>query len=356
MDEYELVDLRSDTLTKPDPAMRRAMADAEVGDDVLGEDPTVRELEELAAELLGKEASLFVPSGTMGNEIALHLHARPGTEVICEATSHVYAYEMAGMAALSGLLARPVRADRGMLTPELVEAAIAPNVSYQAPSGLLSLENTSNIAGGCVCAPQVQEATAAVARRHGLPVHLDGARIFNAAITLGVEPAALAESVDSVMFCLSKGLGAPVGSLLCGTKSFIREARRVRKMFGGGMRQVGVLAAAGLMALRDGPGRLHEDHANAADLGRVLAQLPHVSLLAPVESNIVIVDVGAETPDDRAGGSVAAKFTDRLHEIGVLALPIGPSRVRFVTHRDVDGDAFMAALERLEAVGDGFWT
>jgi threonine aldolase len=211
MVEHEVVDLRSDTLTKPDLEMRRAMADAEVGDDVLGEDPTVLDLEELAAGLMGKESAMFVPSGTMGNEIALHLHARPGTEVICESTSHVYAYEMAGMAALSGLLARPVRAHRGVLTPELVETAIAPDVSYQAPSGLLNLENTSNMAGGCVCPAPVQEATAAVARRHGLPVHLDGARIFNAAAALGIEPAVLAESVDTVMFCLSKGLGAPVG-------------------------------------------------------------------------------------------------------------------------------------------------
>ena len=294
MAEHDVVDLRSDTVTKPDLAMRRAMADAEVGDDVLGEDPTVRDLEDLAARAMGKEASLFVPSGTMGNEIALHLHARPGTEVICESTSHVYAYEMAGMAALSGLLARPVRAHRGVLTPELVESAIAPDVSYQAPTGLVSLENTSNMAGGCVCPPDVQQAIAALARRHRLPVHLDGARIFNAAAALGIEPAVLADSADSVMFCLSKGLGAPVGSMLCGSEPFIREARRVRKMFGGGMRQAGVLAAAGLVALQEGPGRLHEDHEKAMRLGGVLADLPDVSLLSPVETNIVIVEVARD--------------------------------------------------------------
>jgi threonine aldolase len=352
MADLRLVDLRSDTLTRPDAAMRRAMAEAEVGDDVLGEDPTVRELELRAADRVGKEAALFVPSGTMGNEIALHLHGRPGTEVICEATSHIVAYEMAGMAALSGLLPRLVRAERGVLTPELVEAAISPDVSYQAPTGLLSLENTSNMAGGCVCPPDLQSRTVAVARRHGLPVHLDGARIFNAAVALELEPSQLTAPVDSVMFCLSKGLGAPVGSMLCGTKPFIVEARRIRKMFGGGMRQVGVLAAAGLIALRHGPMRLAEDHENAARLGRALSQLPGVALLTPVETNIVIVDLSSSGVEAEPV-TTAVEFVRRMGELGLLGIPIGPHRVRFVTHRDVDRDAFNSALERLGAVVEG---
>ena len=346
MADFETVDLRSDTLTRPDAAMRRAMAEAEVGDDVLGEDPTVRELEALSAEQIGKDAALFVPSGTMGNEIALHVHGRPGREVVCEATSHVFAYEMAGMAALSGLLPRPVAADRGILTPELVEAAIAPDVSYLAATGVVSLENTTNMAGGCVCPPELQAATVAVARKCGLPVHLDGARIFNAATALGLDVKALTSSVDSVMFCLSKGLGAPVGSMLCGTESFIAEARRVRKMFGGGMRQVGILAAAGLIALQEGPLHLAADHERAAALGRVLAQLAGVSLLTPVETNIVIVEI--EGPGAESGDTAAASFATRMGKIGIFCIPIGPTKVRFVTHRDVDGEAFSGALERLE--------
>jgi len=346
-----MIDLRSDTVTRPDAEMRRAMADAEVGDDVLGEDPTVRELEEVSAAAVGMEAALFVPSGTMGNEIALHLLARPGSEVICEATSHVFNYEMAGMAALSGLLARPIPAERGLLTAELVEEAVAPSVSYRAPSGLLSLENSANMAGGTVCTPARQAGIVAAAREHGLPVHLDGARIFNAAVALGLEPADLSVAVDSVMFCLSKGLGAPVGSMLCGSRPFISEARRVRKMFGGGMRQVGVLAAAGLVALRRGPARLAEDHANAVQLAEALARLPGMRILSlPVETNIVVVELSGSDSASESHRQPAEDFVERLAGIGILAIATGARRVRFVTHRDVGTRALMVALDRLEGL------
>jgi threonine aldolase len=350
-----IVDLRSDTVTRPDQEMRRAMAAAEVGDDVFGEDPTVAVLEDEAAAAVGMEAALFVPSGTMGNQIALHLHTRPGREVICEAASHVVQYEMAGMAALSGLLPRTIPAADGLLEPAAVEAAVAPDVSYRAPTGLLVLENSHNMAGGTVYDRPRLDALLAVARRHRLPAHLDGARVFNAAAALGTTPAALAAGFDSAMFCLSKGLGAPVGSLICGGRDFVTAARRVRKMFGGGMRQVGVLAAAGLVALRNGPARLPEDHANALHLARALAELPGVELdPARVRTNIVIFGLtpeffGGREPDE----GLATAFLARLREAGVLGVPVDARRVRFVTHRDVGRAAIDEAVERVRGVCGG---
>jgi threonine aldolase len=269
------VDLRSDTVTKPDAAMRRAMAEAEVGDDVMREDPTVRRLEERAAEATGQEAALYVPSGTMGNQVALHVHGSPGGEVICDSRSHVLHYEMGGMAALSGLLPKTFDTPWGQLDPAQVESAIAPDVSLRARTVLVLVETSHNVAGGTVYRPEELDAVVAVARRHGLPVHLDGARVFNAAASLGVpvsrltSPSPGGSGVSSVMFSLSKGLGAPVGSLLCGPGDFVDEARRVRKMFGGGMRQAGVIAAAGLVALEEGPARLPRDHEHARLLARV---------------------------------------------------------------------------------------
>jgi threonine aldolase len=347
-----MIDLRSDTVTRPDAAMRRAMAEAEVGDDVFGEDPTVAVLEEEAAAAVGQEAALFVPSGTMGNQIALHLHGRPGSEVLCDAQSHILNYEMGAMAALSGLLPRPLASPGGRLDPAAVEAAIAPEVSFRSRTGLIAVENTNNLAGGTVYDRPHLEALLAVARRHRLPIHLDGARIFNAATALGVPAAALGAGFDSVQFCLSKGLGAPVGSLVCGSRAFAGEARRVRKMLGGGMRQVGVLAAAGLVALRHGPGRLAEDHAHARLLAAALAELPGIALdPAAVQTNIVIFAVtsaffGASeaTPD-----GTSAAFLARLREHGVLGVPVGADRVRLVTHRDVDRAQIDAAIERIRA-------
>ncbi len=332
------IDLRSDTVTRPDDDMRRAMAAAEVGDDVFEEDPTVRRLEEEAAALLGHQGGLFMPTGTMGNQVALHLHAARGSEVICEARSHVLNYEMGAMAALSGLLPRAVPGDaRGRLDPAAVAAAVHPDVSYLTRTGVIAVENTHNMAGGSVSTPERMAELVAVARRHGLPIHLDGARMFNAAVALGVEPRELAAPFDSAMVSLSKGLGAPVGSLLCASAERVREARRVRKMFGGGMRQVGVLAAAGLVALRRGFDHLAADHDNARWLAAETAALPGI-VLDPetVETNIVIFEIGpaffgGRTPDR----GPAPELVARAAEQGLLAVPLSPTTVRFVTHRDV---------------------
>jgi threonine aldolase len=331
------IDLRSDTVTRPDAEMRRAMAAAEVGDDVYGEDPTVARLEEEAAAAVGQEAAVFVPSGTMGNQIALHLHGSPGSEVICDARSHTVRLEMGGMAALSGRFPKVLDSPLGLLDPAAVEAAVAPRQGYRSRTGLLMVENTHNLAGGTVYERPHLEALLAVARRHGLPAHLDGARIFNAAVATGMSAAAVAAGFDSVMFCLSKGLGAPVGSLLCGKRDFVSEARRVRKLFGGGMRQVGVLAAAGLVALRQGPARLAEDHANAARLAAAVAELPGAEIdAAAVRTNIVVFRLtprlfgGAAPPE-----GLTAAFLARLRAAGVLASDVSHDRARMVTHKDV---------------------
>ncbi len=341
----EPIDLRSDTVTKPDAEMRRAMAEAEVGDDLFGEDPTVRRLEEEGAAAMGMEASLFVPSGTMGNEIALHLFGRPGGEVICDAESHIVWFEGSAMAALSGLLPRTIPSRDGLLDPAAVEAALAPEQVWRARTVLIEVENTHNMAGGTVYDRARLEAIQAVARRHGLPAYLDGSRIFNAAVALGVDASALAAGFDALMFSLSKGLGAPIGSLLCGGRDFIREARRVRKMFGGAMRQVGVVAAAGLVALRKGPALLAADHENAARLARALAELPGIGIdPASVYTNIVIF---------RLTQGPAAAFVARLKEAGVLAVALGADKVRFVTHRDVNRNQILEAIERVGKLAGG---
>lgn len=338
----ELIDLRSDTVTKPDAEMRRAMAEAEVGDDLFGEDPTVIRLEEEGAAAVGMEAALFVPSGTMGNEIALHLLGRPGGEVVCDAESHIVWFEVSAMAALSGLLPRTIPSPRGLLDAAAVEAALAPDLVWRAPTVLIEVENTHNMAGGTVYDRPRLDAILAVARRHGLPAYLDGARIFNAAVALGVSAATLAAGFDALMFSLSKGLGAPIGSLLCGSRGFIREARRVRKMLGGAMRQVGVVAAAGLIALRKGPDRLADDHENASRLARALSELPGIEIdLTAVETNIVFC---------RVTRGLAASFAGRLKEAGVLAVAIGEDKVRFVTHRDVSRTQIDQAIERIRAL------
>ncbi len=333
------IDLRSDTVTRPDAEMRRAMAEAEVGDDLFGEDPTVRRLEEAAAEAMGTEAALFTPSGTMANQISLHLHARPGEELVCEASCHHVLFEMGAMAALSGLLPRPVAGERGLLSAAEVEAAIAPEAIYRSRTGAISVENTAMMAGGTVYGPEASDRLVAVARRRRLPIHLDGARIFNAAVRLGVPARRLARGYDSVMFSLSKGLGGPSGSMLCGARGWIGEARRVRKMFGGGMRQVGVLAAAGLLALEKGPARLADDHANAGRLARGLAAIDGIAIDPDrVETNIVIAELEA---------AEAPAVADRLAADGVLTVALDPRRLRFVTHRDVSAEAIEIALERI---------
>ncbi len=333
-----MIDLRSDTVTRPTPAMREAMASAEVGDDVYGEDPTVNRLEKEAAEVFGREASIFVPTGTMGNQIAIRLHTQHGQEVICEARSHVLDWEMAMMAAFSGCLARTVAAERGILTWNHIKPAIGAKIYYRAQTALVCLENTHNMAGGTVTPLPVLEEIWAGAKEAGLPVHLDGARVFNAATALGISVAKLTRGFDTVMFCLSKGLGAPVGSMVIGSKKAIEQTRIHRKALGGGMRQAGVLAAAGLIALHEMPKRLAEDHANARLLAEAVAAHSKVAEidLEGVQTNIVIFKLRGK--DAQSGGDAAA-FSAALKQKGVLVSSIGPHAIRFVTHYDVDRSA-----------------
>jgi threonine aldolase len=337
----DIIDLRSDTVTKPTPAMRTAMASAEVGDDVYGEDPTVAGLERRAAEVFGREAAIFVPTGTMGNQIAIRLHTQHGQEVICETGSHIVEWEMAMLSAFSGCMPRTVAGEGGVLTWPQIQAAVSPSIYYRAQTGLISLENTHNMAGGTVTPLDVLEEIWTGAEAAGLPVHLDGARIFNAAIYLGISVAKLSRGFDTVMFSLSKGLCAPVGSMLVGTHKHIERARIFRKALGGGMRQVGILAAAGLVALDSMTARLAEDHANARLLAESLAQVPGVSLdLDGVQTNIVIFRL----KDGKSAPEVVAGMKRR----GVLAANFGPHAIRLVTHHDVDRSQCEEAAARIE--------
>ena len=336
----ELIDLRSDTVTRPTPEMRAAMAAAEVGDDVYGEDPTVNLLEKRAAEIFGREAGLFVPTGTMGNQIAIRLLTQPGQEVICESRSHILDWEMATTAVFSGCLIRAVPTQSGTLTWADIEPAIFKRGSFRAATGLIEIENTANLTGGRCTTLPVMEEIWAHARERRLPVHLDGARIFNASTALGVDVKELTRGFDTVMFCLSKGLCAPVGSMLVGSKELMDQARIYRKALGGGMRQVGVLAAAGLIALEQMPARLHEDHANARLLAEALSHIECVDIdLDSVETNIVIFKVTA--------GVSAMDLVARMRARGVLASTLGPSMIRLVTHRDVGRNACVRAAEVL---------
>src|SRR6202158_1896164 len=340
-----VVELRSDTFTLPTESMRKAMATAEVGDDVWDEDPTIHRLQERDAEMVGKEASLFVPSGTMGNLCALLSHPEPGEEVLVEGESHIFHSEVAGASVVGGLQLRPLETQDGRLQPEQVRGAIREPDLHQPRTGLLCLENTHNRRGGtCLSAGQTQ-ALSAVAHEAGFPVHLDGARVFNAAIALGVDVRQLTGPVDSVMFCLSKVLSAPVGSMLAGSRDFIERARRMRKMLGGGMRQAGVLAAGGLLALHEMVDRLPEDHANARRLAEGLQGLPGIDIdLSRVETNMVFADC---RPPLTAGA-----FIDRCREVGVLLDQASVYRWRMVTHRGVsveDVDYAVEAVRRLFA-------
>lgn len=343
----ELIDLRSDTLTRPTAEMRAAMAAAEVGDDVYGEDPTINRLEARAAEIFGREAAVYVPTGTMGNQIAIRLHTRPGQEIVCESRSHILDWEMATAASFSGCLIRPVVAPRGILTWAHIEPVIfAKGSTFRASTGLIEVENTANLAGGSVTPLAVLEEIWTGAQKRGLPVHLDGARIFNAATTLGGDVfenvRTLTSGFDTIMFCLSKGLGAPVGSMVVGSKDAIAEARVYRKALGGGMRQAGILAAAGLIALEKMPLRLHEDHANARMLAETLAGLPEVEIdPAAVQTNIVVFSLRNRT---------AAEATAALKSHGVLMSTVGPKSVRLVTHHDADANACRRAAEVLKTV------
>ena len=339
-----IVDLRSDTVTRPSAAMRRAMAEAEVGDDVYGEDPTVNRLQERAAEIFAREAALFVPSGSMGNLIAIKVWTQPSNEVVCEQRGHINQYELASMSAVAGCMPRTTPAPDGILTWDLIEPLIRPETYYYSQTALVSLENTHNMHGGTVYPPAVTEDVCQRAHAAGLRVHLDGARIFNAAVALGKSVADITRNCDSVMFCLSKGLGAPVGSMLVGTKEFIQKAHIARKLLGGGMRQVGVLAAAGLIALEESPKNLHRDHENAKVLADGLAKIKGISLdTAKVVTNIVIFDV-------RGTGRTAAEICSELGKRKILSGPTDKFSIRMVTHCDVNRAGIESALTAIAEV------
>ncbi len=339
-----IIDLRSDTVTKPTDDMREAMAQAVVGDDVYGEDPTINRLEALAAEMVGKEAALFVASGTMGNLLALLAHTRPGNEVILESGSHIYNYEVGGLAALAGLTPRLMHAPDGIVTGDLVRKAIRHKDLHYPEPALVCLENTHNMAGGIVTPPEVMEEAANAAREAGLPVHLDGARVFNAAAFLERPVTDITDHVDSVMFCLSKGLSAPVGSILAGSSEFIARARKFRKQLGGGMRQAGILAAAGIIALEKMTKRLADDHANARKLAEGLAALPGFVLdLANVQTNIVFAQM-------KGAGLSAADLCERVRSKGIVIMPRMEDSIRFVTHCQVTSEDIDYVLESVQQV------
>ncbi len=343
-EQQSFIDLRSDTVTRPTPAMRKAMAEAVVGDDHFGDDPTVNRLQEKAAALIGKEAALFVPTGTMGNQIAIRLHTEPGQEVITEERGHIFNFEMAAMAVVSGTLARTIRAEDGILDVESIRKAIRPKMYNRAQTGLITLENTHNYAGGTVYSIERSREIIDFAHDRDIPVHLDGARIFNAATALGCEAKDLAKGFDSVMFCLSKGLCAPVGSLLCGDRDFIERARGTRRLLGGGMRQAGVLAAPGIVALDEMTSRLGEDHENARVIAENLTRIDGIEIDATkVRTNVVIFEITRPN-------MTTHKFLSALKGRGVLGNVVDESRVRMLTHHDVSRKGCLTACEAMRQV------
>ncbi len=343
----EYLDFRSDTVTRPTPAMRVAMAEAEVGDDVFGEDPTVIRLQQRIAELLGKEAALFVPSGTMSNQIGVRVHCRPGDEILCEANCHIYYYEQGGFAQLSGAATRTILGKSGVLLPEQLEGLVRPPDAHHVRTRLLCLENTHNRGGGKVQPYEAVEASCRWARENGLRTHLDGARLFNAVVASRIEASRWAQHFDTVSVCFSKGLGAPVGSALAGPEELIHQAHRHRKVLGGGMRQAGVIAAGALYALEHHIERLADDHANAQRLADGIRQIDLFELRGQsIDTNLLFFDV-----DPQLG--TAGEFTERLKQQGLLMLPTGPSTIRAVTHLDVDQSAVDRAIETLGKVAIG---
>lgn len=345
----KVIDLRSDTVTKPSTAMRRAMSEAEVGDDVYMEDPTVNRLQARSAEIFGREAGLLVPSGSMGNLTCLMAQTERGQEVICEAAGHIYNYEMASMSAIGGVLPRVIPSADGIMTWEQIGAVIREKSYARSQTALVALENTHNMAGGTVYPTRLAHEICDKAHDAGLKVHLDGARVFNASVYLGENVAEMTKKFDSVQFCFSKGLGAPVGSMIVGSKDLIERCRVVRKMLGGGMRQVGVLAAAALVALEEGPKRLRVDHENAQLLAQGLARIPRIRIQPEkVQTNIVLYDV-SDT------GLNSTEFLKRLSARKLLGGPVDATRIRMVTHLDVDRNDIEQALRIIgEVVGAGF--
>ena len=338
---HRVADFRSDTVTRPTPEMYAAMAGAELGDDVLGDDPTVQRLESLAAETLGKQAGLFVASGTMGNLVAILTHTQPGDEVLLDRDSHSMRYEAGGPAAVAGVLTRQYPSVLGVPDVEVIRSEIHASNLHAPGTGLLVLENTHNRSGGCVIPLEVQRELHAMARAMGVPVHLDGARLFNAAVASGVPARQFADCAESVSVCLSKALCCPAGSVLCGTSEFIERARRHRKRLGGGMRQAGILAACGLVALRTMVDRLHEDHRLARALAEGLADLPGLRVeMASVQTNMVYVETAGD----------ARQLRIKLAENNVLVIEVAPRTLRFVTHHDVDAEDVQRALAVVRSI------
>ncbi len=339
----KISDFRSDTVTRPTPEMYEAMMKAPVGDDVLGDDPTVKELEKLAAETTGFESALFVPSGTMGNAIAVRVWARDGSEVILEEMSHIYTSEVGHIAYISRAIPRLTKSNRGVIDPEDIKKAIRKEELHKPGTSLVCLENTHNYWGGKALTPDYLAEVHEICKEHGLPLHMDGARIFNACTYLKVDVKEFTKHLDSLMFCLSKGLSAPVGSMLCGSKEFIEKARRVRKLLGGGMRQAGILAACGIVSIKKMINRLEEDHKNAKKLAMGLREFDFLKIdPSEVETNIVIVETKID-PN---------QILSYLSKHGVLALQFGPNRIRFVTHKDVieeDVDRCIEVLKNFKA-------
>ena len=343
----EFIDLRSDTVTRPTPQMRQAMFEAEVGDDVYHEDPSINRLEQRAAEIAGKEAAVFVPTGTMGNQSAIRAHTQRGEEIIVHERSHIVLYEMGGVAQISGCVTRTIASPDGILTWDQIEPLVRPSADHFCGTGLICVENTHNILGGHVYPQQVLNEICDQAHDRGLKVHMDGARVFNAATCLGTPVSEVVAKVDSVMFCLSKGLGAPVGSMLAGRTDFIDRARLARKLLGGSMRQAGVLAAAGLVALENSPAGLARDHENARFIAESLSQMPGISVNpTDVQTNIVILDI-------RDSGLTGKEMSAILREHGVLSNAIAEYRMRMLTHFDVTREQCEQAMGIMSEILQG---
>ncbi|WP_264739307.1 low-specificity L-threonine aldolase [Cytobacillus firmus] len=340
-----MIDLRSDTVTKPTEEMRKAAYEAEVGDDVYGEDPSINNLEETAAELLGKEAALFVTSGTQGNQIAILTHCRPGNEIILEAESHIFYYESGASSAFAGVQTRTLNGIRGAMNPSDVESAIRGKDQHYPETALICLENTHNRAGGAVIPINNMKEIYSIAKTNNIPVHIDGARLFNAAAALNLPASELAKQCDTVQVCLSKGLGAPVGSILAGSREFIAAARKWRKRLGGGLRQAGIIAAPGLVALTNMRERLAEDHENAQYLEQRLGQIKGIEIVNQVDTNIIVADIKNLKMN-------SSEFVERLKAEGVLSGTFGPSYVRFVTHYDVTKLQLDHAIKAIQKTAD----
>lgn len=332
-----VIDVRSDTVTQPTPGMLEAMMKAPVGDDVFGEDPTINKLEAMAADLFGMEAALYCPSGTMSNQVAIKVHTQPGDEVICDQTAHVYQYEGGGMAFNSGVQSRLLPGDRGRITALQIEQAINPDDVHKAHTSLVCLENTSNRGGGSCYDMEAIKRIRKVCDDHQLALHLDGARLFNAMVARNESPKEYGVVFDSISVCLNKGLGCPIGSILLGTKTFIKKARRVRKVFGGGMRQAGFMAASGIYALENHVNRLKEDHDHAQQIAKALQQKDFVAGILPVETNIVIFEIKSPWQ--------AAAVARELKEQKILAIAISPTQVRMVLHLDVTSEMVRRIIE-----------